>query len=218
MAYVAISTGLKNDVVSRINSMHQTERQQMQEPATALQVQHDDPMVLEFIWGNHIHLKDAIPIEWCSMTETIRLKSVTSTITNRNMTVEFALKAAGREKFRVPQSGMSNYSGLVIDNLPITHPLLADLWVHSVAVNELQDRWKKIRHDVLAFLNSAKSLNEAIKLWPAVALYIPEQYLKKVAEKKEKVSATPSAAAAMLANIDTGGITAAAVSARMSTA
>lgn len=216
MAYVAISKELQSDVEAKIRNMHHAEKAQIPEPAQELVIQHDDPMALEFIWGNHLHLKDAIPDEWCTMTETIRLKSEAKAIAGRSASVEFILRA-NRTKFRTPQTSVSTYSGLVIGNLPTTHPLIVDLWLYAEAVSTVHERWKKIRIDVMAFLTSAKSLNEALKLWPALSLYIPERYLNKVAEKKEKASATPSAAAAMLASIDTGGITAAAVSARMST-
>ena len=66
----------------------------------------------------------------------------------------------------------------------------------------------------MKFLEACKSLNEGLKLWPDLKYYIPEQYLKKVAEKVEKKK-RPSEALDALKEIDVDQIVANAVMARM---
>jgi hypothetical protein len=57
-------------------------------------------------------------------------------------------------------------------------------------------------------------LNEALKLWPALALYISDNYINRVNENASR-SKTVSKAADILASIKTDEITAAAVSVKL---
>jgi hypothetical protein len=86
---------------------------------------------------------------------------------------------------------------------------------HRRTIDELNVKWADIKEQVIKFLRSAKSLNEALKLWPALALYISDSYISRVNDKVSR-GATVSKAAEILAQIETDNITAAAVSAKMS--
>jgi hypothetical protein len=77
---------------------------------------------------------------------------------------------------------------------------------------EIKARWAKVEGDIMAFLGKCKSLNEALKLWPGVKMYIPREYIERVERKverkvreKEILDDTP---------VDT--LTAAAIAARLS--
>jgi len=111
----------------------------------------------------------------------------------------------------------SQYGGNITVQVPVEHPLLQESIAHTRQVRDINTHWRKIGNDVVTFMRSAKSLNEALKLWPALELYIPESYVKKTAEKKAKSDAAMSKAQEILAGIDTDNITAAAVASRMTT-
>jgi hypothetical protein len=80
---------------------------------------------------------------------------------------------------------------------------------------DIAQRWDKVDKEILGFLGKCKSVNEALKLWPQIEMYIPTEFINRVNEKHEKSSKGPSAAAAALKDMDTDHLTTAAVISRM---
>lgn len=82
-------------------------------------------------------------------------------------------------------------------------------------IKAIQNKWEDIRDKVLDFLDSVKSLNEAAKLWPDIRLYIPQEYLTKLDEKREvaqrKTKERNDNALDILAELEQVGATQAAV-------
>jgi hypothetical protein len=68
---------------------------------------------------------------------------------------------------------------------------------------------------VLSFLQHCKSLNEALKLWPDIRIYIPQRYLDKAETVTKKAKAAESTALEHLKSIDTDNAVASAVMLRM---
>lgn len=85
---------------------------------------------------------------------------------------------------------------------------------YQTNVIAISSRWEKVKFDVLDFVQHSKSLNEALKLWPQLEVYIPESYLQKVEAKVSKSKAS-SHAAEILAKMDTNTAIMSAVSAQM---
>jgi hypothetical protein len=77
------------------------------------------------------------------------------------------------------------------------------------------ERYRKVREDVATFLNKCRSLNEALKLWPAIAAYVDKDYVEKVNEVKPKGERRISEAMDALAKIDVDAVQATAVAARL---
>lgn len=65
-------------------------------------------------------------------------------------------------------------------------PGTAELLAAYEAWHECCERWGGIADQVDKFLAACKSLNEALKLWPDVAAYVPKNYLDRVNSKSEK--------------------------------
>jgi hypothetical protein len=217
MAYVSISKDLIGDVEHKIRNMKDKQINELDKVAATLTVPVSDPTALELIWGEHLHLQSVIPDKWCKTVDTIYIKTDIQEEDGTHFSASFNLNAQPPSKFRIPATESVGYgSGLTV-RLPSDHPLLQESIAHTRQVRDINTHWRKIGSDVVSFLRSAKSLNEALKLWPALALYIPESYLKKVAEKKAKSETTQSKAQEFLAGIDTNTITAAAVASRMTT-
>jgi hypothetical protein len=81
---------------------------------------------------------------------------------------------------------------------------------------DIAQRWDKVDKQIMDFLGKCKSVNEALKLWPQIEMYIPPEFITKVNEKKERNAAGPSQAAEALKALDTDHLTTAAVISRMS--
>lgn len=217
MAYVSISKDLVNDVEHKIRIMKDKQVSEFVKPASSAAVPAIDPMAMELIWGEHLHLATLMPDKWCRMTDAIYMKAVVEEKGGSSFSASFNLLAHPPSKFRIPAASSDNYGSSITVRVSPDHPLLLEPLAYAQQLRAISDHWNKISSDVVSFLRSAKSLNEALKLWPALALYIPESYLKKVAEKKAKSETTQSKAQEFLAGIDTNTITAAAVASRMTT-
>jgi len=96
-----------------------------------------------------------------------------------------------------------------------THPDFEAHVQHAEATKEHLARWTAILNQVLEFLDTCKSLNEGLKVWPDLARYVPEKYIERVAEKVEKIKSDPNAAVNKLKEMDLDTITASTVLARM---
>lgn len=216
MAYVSISKDLISDVEHKVRMMKDRQINELTKPATVLTVNSNDPMALGLIWGEHLDLAAVLPDKWCKTLDTIHLKTTVSDVEGSAFGATFAITAQFG-KFRAPAAEIGSYSSSITVNVPPDNPLLQESIAHARQIRDINSHWRKIGTDVVNFLRSAKSLNEALKLWPALELYIPESYIKKVAEKKAKAEATQSKAQEVLAGIDTSIITASAVASRMST-
>jgi hypothetical protein len=111
--------------------------------------------------------------------------------------------------------GTSSYRhdiGIPVNTCPI--PQAEDYLKWSKEMATIEMRWGKVREQIVAFLKSCKSLNQALKLWPDVRIYIPDEFIKR-AERKVEREVTMSRAANALANVDTDAAISAAMTARM---
>jgi hypothetical protein len=84
-------------------------------------------------------------------------------------------------------------------------------WENELVVRSINERWSKITKDVTEFLDKCKSLNEAVKLFPTVRMYIHSQDLERLDRKVER----PSQRKAIVLDVDTDGLTAAAIAAKL---
>lgn len=106
-------------------------------------------------------------------------------------------------------------SPLAVADLNVYHlePMQA-LRVFLDAQHECNARWGTIIGKVKQFLKAAKSLNEAVKLWPDLRRYIDADTLNRLDTKAEKIK-TSSTAADVLATVDIDAINTSTVLARM---
>jgi hypothetical protein len=77
---------------------------------------------------------------------------------------------------------------------------------------EIHERWGKVNSDIQVFLNKCKSLNEALRLWPALKMYVPEEYIERVETKVERRKRETE----IVESVDIGELTAAAIAAKLS--
>jgi hypothetical protein len=84
--------------------------------------------------------------------------------------------------------------------------------------SEIKTRWENVKQQVLNFLESCKSLNEAVKLWPDIKRYLPADAIEKLERKTERAAKAvegESDALKALRNIDMDAVNTSTVLARM---
>lgn len=213
MAYVGISSKLLERVVDKIKSMERAELKTLgDQPKIVLA--YDSPFVSNLLWGEHINLRTQTPDEWCSKVDRfdgrVVFKDSQGMIVSK---VAVGVTLTGGEAKTTPKH---SYYGSVYE-IPETAFEIADTVKHMRSTMEVEARWKTVKDKVTGFLEECKSLNEAMKLWPDLRLYIRNDDLERLETKKEK-SVRESYALDMLKDMDVDSLVGAAVIARMSEA
>lgn len=225
MAYVGISEKLVQEVRGKILNLANTELQAAlpTDPFESLTFTGDEPWFVKRVWGEHMHLKSVVPAEW--LAEKTRVELIFQIIEEPYGTVKkrFAMLRTLDKPITLPPQYRTQYTdsraeiALQFNINDGDLPQQARDKIKAIAQhNEIKARWEGVKNNVINFLENCKSLNEALKLWPDLRVYIPEHHLEKLDRKPEKKEARISGAAEILKTINTDEVQAAAVIARMS--
>lgn len=202
MAYVAISGEFIDRVKRKVYSMHQAELGIL--GGFDQKVSPDSSLYLETVWGEHLNLRSSLPDRWKRHTDclNIRFKMEDGKVVNHS----FSLTGDGETP-----PYFDNYTHKPVD---MNHPEMREAVAYYRRKLEIDNRWMSVSDKVISYLHSCKSLNEAVKLWPDVVMYIDKQDLDRMGVKRER--AKESAALEALKSLDTDELVGAAVIARMS--
>lgn len=204
MSYVAISDKFKSDVRNQLRAMRHKEVRTVPEMEYKLSGTRTD--LLEWAWGKHLHLKELMPAKWCGKTEQVQLRFDTP---DRG---QFRVRAEITPPLVTPPGGPPT----AIFPVSADDPEIKACVEREQQMYDITQRWDKVDKEILNFLGKCKSVNEALKLWPQIEMYIPSEYIHRVNEKKDRNPSGPSAAAEALKALDTEHLTTAAVISRMS--
>jgi len=161
------------------------------------------------LWGEHLHLKDQMPLKWCVQPENIDAHFKLDAINTRIRVTH------PQRRIKVPP-GTSSYSPDVsvpeseFGRVPWVRDFLVNRAAFETAKQEHTHKFNTIKQQVRAFLNGCKSLNDAVKKWPDIKLWLPDYT---IAELERVVERTPRAikereeAELAVANMDTSLIT-----------
>lgn len=137
---------------------------------------------INHVWGEFKDLCSKMPREWMQMDARADFHLMKDEV---NIGGEFRIED---KRFSLPCTKNGN-NGYVDIKLPIeeapaefTVPLLA--W-HDASIAHAK-KYRTVKVQVLAFLKSSASLNDALKRYPDLALYIPDGYIERVNEKVER--------------------------------
>ena len=209
MAYVAISNQLMDEVRSKINRMKEAEVSSIPAATDNLAFNYVPTDFEKLVWGEHYHLKDVIPSSWkrnvselCGYTEYEH--------NGRTMKTRLYIKLANKIGVPPDQNSYTAHFSMTED-----HPDMAPIIQRDKQVDDVNIKWNAINGKIRDFLVNCKSLNEAVKLWPDVRIYIPDSYMKRMLAKSERTAEKISKASEFLKQIDTDTAIAAAVGARM---
>lgn len=204
MSYVAISAKFNSDVRNKLRAMRQRDASQV--PSIEYKLSGTRTDLLTWAWGEHLHLKDVIPASWCGKTSNIQLR------------FDVAERGSVRIRAEIMPPLITPPGGVPSGVFPISvdDPEIKPFVEREAAIYDVIQRWDKVDSQILEFLGKCRSVNEAIKLWPQIEMYIPTEYMERVNEKKERNASGPSQAAEALKTLDTDHLTTAAVISRMS--
>ena len=191
MATVYITKELSDRVSSAIRRMMDADiTQQNAEINKALESDTTE-FLTKAMWGDYLHLKDQMPQEWLSLNtgpsfyvvgHTDDGREVSHSISFRNQKV---LNRPNNDRWSEPKVKCTKAYIEANQHLPGVPEILQ--FLERIELNqEIKKRWSKVEEDVLLFLGKCKSLNEALKLWPGVKLYIPKEYIERAERKVER--------------------------------
>ena len=215
MAYVAISANLVSSTQNNIIKMRDKEKAAVTAPSDRINVSNKDANLELLIWGDHLRLRDQMPSEWKKTYNRINARIQYEWAPETVSSFDFIFESV--DPIEVPQCNENSYYGhnITVDaNSHLLPPQARAALEHQKFCRQTDAKWKDVKDNVTKFLESAKSLNEALKLWPALALYINDEYIDRVNNnpKREK---TASKAEEILASISIDDLTAAAVASKL---
>jgi hypothetical protein len=212
MATVRISQDLRSSVVDNINSMRAKETQRLRDSLNTdgctVYVGNTDRRVIAAVFGEHYaDTVMSLPRDWFNRRDHFKAYVLYTRSDGRTDELSVKLKSSAHE-FIYPQN-MKWWSTY----LNITDwPEAAAIKQYAEESSRLHTKWAKINDQVLTFLMTYPTLNQAVKVWEGVRLYIPQSYLDRLDERavRAKCDDTPE-----MPKIDIHELTAAAVGARL---
>lgn len=237
MALVRISKQLITDVEGQCGIMRNAEIQEVAAPSATFDGSQDPAaayLATEITWGEHLHLKHQMPASWLKHTTCVQLMTRYQHDDGHNeLTQAISYAKVG---IPVPPSTTMGYNYSTHEhnclNVTVPYELVEQAAAdeshrfHTVAsaimamVNKekrgrkINKAWEDRIGQIRTFLHKCKSLNEAIKLWPQIKLYVPKSYIDTVETPVVRSQAVVRKERT-LENVDTDGLTAAAIAAKL---
>lgn len=219
MATVYITQQLRNDITRVINRMSDKEVEDTVPNARNSISVDASELANRAAWGDHYHLIKQLPPDWLKQPGSVDInvtvgidedgKPIKETVSFTGLT--YYKERPSIDRWGAPRPEVTKQ--WLEANTHMTPAEMALVKLEDIATrNEIQLRWQKTDGDIRTFLNKCKSLNEALKLWPGVQLYIPASYIERVNTKVDRKSRTDD----VLASVDIGELTAAAIAAKLS--
>ena len=177
----------------------------------AITLNPDSPFVQKVLWGELQAVRAQVPDEWLSTAQhlwgNVSITNEDGKVVTERLRLDF--------KNYIPMPVMFATQRVT----PALDPEAGEIQPYAQNMREtetLKIKWEKVRVQVTEFLQTCKSLNEGLKIWPQLSMYIPREYMDRVAADKVKKAAPVSSAAAAFAAMDTNLLVSSAVTARLS--
>lgn len=174
-------------------------------------------------WGKeNLHLINQIPKDWLAKVENADVY-ITGTIDVEGTPVpaehKTNIRFNGLSAYARPADSYWNKTGCTISINDIEampsgtagRSECIDRWRDAVTVFHIDARWAKIKEDIKEFLGKCKSLNEAVKLYPGIKMYIDRYDIERLERKVERMSQRKK----IVETMATDELTAAAMAARL---
>ncbi len=166
----------------------------------------DHPVVTQILWGEHLYLRELMPAKWCgklyehySQGYMLNLNAVVPTAESSQESVNVHVKLTGEGDVIVPPH-CHNTTGAWEVPYDIC-PEIQGFFDKNLAEQKFNAHWHKIKSDVIKFIKSNKSLNAALKTWPDLKAFIPDEYLERIVKRVDRSKAQERSETA-LAEID----------------
>jgi len=175
MAFVGISQNLVNEVRDHIRYMrdHELSASLGQEPSRiTLAITGNERWFIEKVWENKQHLISEMPASWLHKNTAVDFHFSGP---------DFKLQCRSEKEVLLPPQYRSGYPDVYVhfeEGEEMPTELINDHVSKAKMRTEIAERWRKVETQVREFLNNCKSLNEALKLWPDLKVYIPDEYVR----------------------------------------
>jgi hypothetical protein len=218
MATVNITKEFKERVESRIRKMHHKELE-AELPHLNKPQQIDAHYLYHYgCWGkDHMHLVHELPKDWLGKIDDVHIaiKGKTDDGQSTSCTIRFT----GVNAYKRPRDSYysKSESEITYDDLVALPDVVAGkaeamrAWEENKQVVVLDTKWKKVEKDILEFLGKCKTLNEAVRLFPTVRLYINSDDLERLDRKVERFTERKK----IVEEMATDELTAAAIAAKL---
>lgn len=218
MATVNITKEFRERVTDRIRSMH---RKELEAELPNLNKAHsiDASYLYHYgCWGkDYMHLVHEIPKDWLAKISDAHVEIHGTD--DEGKTVSCSVRFTGMNAHQRPKDSYYGHTRSVLQYaellaLPEVVAGRAEAlqaWEENKQVVTLKDKWSKVEKDILEFLGKCKTLNEAVKLFPGVRMYINRDDLERLDRKVERLSERKK----IVQEMATDELTAAAIAARL---
>lgn len=127
-------------------------------------------------WKGYEHLRTVVPVEWLKKVESLDVRIGDSE--------EYKIRGS----FIVPPNtkGYGSYVDIVIPVNDAPPEIVQALRSYSKLGEDHENRFSAVEQKVISFLKSCKSVNDAVKKYPDVALYLGKGVLSKLEEVSER--------------------------------
>lgn len=150
------------------------------------------------MWGVYAHLKDTTPREW--MLETPRLDITPVDDHKKSVVPEIQIKG----DWRLPPGTKTDY-GYAEVRVPVTalqQSTQDAVMEYAADAMALDIKYTTVKEQIISFPKNCKSLNDALKKFPDFALYVPDEYKKRVAVETERTRKKKAEAQGLVVAID----------------
>jgi hypothetical protein len=196
MALVRISKALIHDVENGIKSFASKVYDDTIATIcpTAATNRSSDPAVIEFcerkLFGDDYHLKALVPGKW--LKHPTRFDLHVRDVNNGN-SLTYYVEAAPGAVLNAPPT-VSDYAPDIVVTLEEFSLIdgIQEFFAQKALFTEARkvhvEKFNTILTQVLTFLNGSKSLNDAVKKYPDIKLWIPQSYLTELDRVVERTS------------------------------
>lgn len=201
----------------------------------------DEREVIDLIfWGEHLSYRDKLPKEWfeklskgsefgllhpkCKLDNAISFHAWGTqgkTVNDALESVAPAFTVTLIHDHLVPYSNSGYCRTTNFKVNPNIHPAVKRTFDTAKSLLSIKEKWKAVHEKVTQFLESTKSVNEAVKLWPELRTFLAvedQQRLDKEGTTKKARESRIDEAKKLLAEIDTQSIVADVVGIKLSAA
>lgn len=171
-------------------------------------------------WGkDNMHLLNVIPKDWLRVETTATIRVTGQDDNGNEISFGQSFESKSRAFYGRPSTDYWNRAECMltiaqIREMPEETLGRAELlrrWENEIVVRDIKARWSKVSDDITGFLDKCKSLNEAVKLFPTIRMYLHGDDIERLDRKVER----PSQRKKLVEDVDTDGLTAAAIAAKL---
>jgi hypothetical protein len=138
---------------------------------------------LIYAWGKYVHLRNVIPSEWMVKKERLDI-----TVGDLREVWIYLDSYCLPPRSATGLYGTSTYFEVRVAKEEVREETYNALAAYQALLQEHDEKYKRIDDMVIGFIKSSKSLNDAIKRFPDIVLYVPDDIKRKLEEKVERTT------------------------------